>query len=37
MDNKLDVSYLLSLEGRKQIVKTHVDALINYVAKYGKA
>ena len=37
MDNKQDVSYLLSLEGRTQIVRTHVDALINYVAKYGKA
>lgn len=37
MDNKQDVSYLLSLEGRTQIVKTHVDAIISYVAKYGKA
>lgn len=37
MDNKQDVSYLLSLEGRRQIVKTHVDAIIKYVAKYGKA
>jgi len=37
MDNKQDVSYLLSLEGRTQIVRTHVDALINYVTKYGKA
>lgn len=37
MDNKQDVSYLLSLEGRTQIVKTHVDAIIKYVAKYGKA
>lgn len=36
MDNKQDVSYLLSLEGRTQIVKTHVDAIIKYVAKYGK-
>lgn len=31
MDNKQDVSYLLSLEGRTQIVKTHVDALIKYI------
>lgn len=31
MDNKLDVAYLLSLEGRTQIVKTHVDALIKYI------
>ena len=37
MDNQKDVSYLLSLEGRTQIVRTHVDALINYVTKYGKA
>lgn len=37
MDNKQDVSYLLSLEGRTQIIKTHVDAIIKYVAKYGKA
>lgn len=36
MDNKQDVSYLLSLEGITQIVKTHVDAIIKYVAKYGK-
>lgn len=36
MDNKLDVAYLLSLEGRTQIVKTHVDAISKYVAKYGK-
>lgn len=34
MDNKQDVSYLLSLEGRKQIVKTHVDAIIKYVGQY---
>ena len=37
MDNKQDVSYLLSFEGRTHIVKTHVDAIIKYVAKYGKA
>lgn len=35
-DNKEDVSYLLSLEGKTQIVKTHVDALIKYADKYGK-
>lgn len=34
MDNKQDVSYLLSLEGRNQIVKTHVDAIIKYVGQY---
>lgn len=37
MDNKEDVSYMLSYEGRTQIVKTHVDGIINYVGKYGKA
>lgn len=35
-DNKEDVSYLLSLEGKTQIVKTHVDALVKYADKYGK-
>ncbi len=35
-DNKEDVSYLLSLEGRTHIVKTHVDALAKYADKYGK-
>ena len=36
MDNKEDVSYMLSYEGRTQTVKTHVDGIINYVGKYGK-
>lgn len=36
MDNKDDVSYLLSLEGRQNIVRTHVDAIVNYIKKYGK-
>ena len=36
MDNKEDVSYLLSLEGRTQIVKTHVEGITDYVARYGK-
>lgn len=31
MDNKKDVEYLLSQEGRKAIVRTHVDAIINYI------
>ena len=31
MDNKEDVSYLLSSEGRGAIIKTHVDALESYV------
>ena len=33
MDNKEDVAYLLSEEGKKAIVKTHVDAIINYIKK----
>lgn len=36
MDNKADLSYLLSAEGREQIIKTHVNAIIAYVKKYGK-
>lgn len=35
-DNTDDVEYMLSAAGRASIVKTHVDALINYVKKYGK-
>jgi len=34
-DNKEDVSYLISLEGRRQVVRTHVDGIIKYVKKYG--
>ena len=30
-DNKEDVSYLLSLEGRNAIVKIHVEGIINYI------
>lgn len=33
MDNKEDVSFMLSLEGRTQIVKTHVEGIINYIKK----
>ena len=35
-DNKEDVAYLLSAEGRKTIVDLHVDGIKEYVAKYGK-
>lgn len=31
MDNKDDVNYLLSEEGKTAIVKTHVDAIIEYL------
>lgn len=34
MDNRQDVSYMLSLEGRTQIVKTHVEGITNYIKKY---
>lgn len=30
-DNKLDVSYLFSLEGRKAVIQCHVEGIINYV------
>lgn len=36
MDNKEDVSYMLSYEGRTQIVKTHVDGIIQYIKCYGQ-
>lgn len=34
-DNRKDVAFLESEEGKRLVVKVHVDALINYVAKYG--
>ena len=36
MDNKEDVNYITSIEGREAIVKTHVEALIKYADKYFK-
>lgn len=36
MDNKEDVEYLLSEEGRKAIVLTHEQALARYVRKYDE-
>lgn len=35
-DNKEDVDYLNSDKGKQAIIKTHVDAIIRYVQKYGK-
>ena len=35
-DNKDDVAYLVSAEGRKVIVDLHVDGIKEYVARYGK-
>lgn len=32
MDNKKDVSYLLSLEGRNAIINTHVEGITNYIS-----
>lgn len=31
MDNQKDVSFLLSLEGRTSIARTHVEGIVNYV------
>ena len=36
MDNKQDVSYLLSLEGRASIVRAHIEGIINYIKSVGK-
>lgn len=36
MDNRMDVDYLTSACGREAVVKTHVEAIIQYVNKYGK-
>jgi N-acetylmuramoyl-L-alanine amidase len=30
-DNKEDVAYMLSAEGKKAIIKCHVDGIINYI------
>lgn len=36
MDNEQDVAYLESKEGKEAIINTHVQAIIEYVKKYGK-
>lgn len=36
MDNKEDLAYLTSADGRKAIIATHVEGVINYIKKYGK-
>ena len=36
MDNKEDLAYLTSAEGRKAIIATHVEGVINYIKKHGK-
>ena len=35
-DNREDVEYLLSPEGREAIIKLHVEGIKAYVAKYDK-
>lgn len=35
-DNRADVDFLLSPEGREAIVRLHVDGIKAYVAKYGR-
>lgn len=34
-DNKDDVCFLLSTEGKQQVVKAHVDGIIKYLEKYA--
>lgn len=36
MDNRDDLAYIMSVEGRKAITATHVEGVINYIKKYGK-
>lgn len=35
MDNEKDCKFLLSPEGKSQIVKLHVDSIIKYIEQYG--
>lgn len=35
-DNRADVEYLLSPEGREAIIKLHIEGIKAYIAKYGK-
>lgn len=36
MDNRDDLDYLTSAEGRKAIIATHVEGVINYIKEHGK-
>lgn len=36
MTNREDYEYLMSAEGREEIVALHADAICNYIEKYGK-
>ncbi len=35
-DNKADVDWLLSAEGREAVTRLHVEGIKAYVAKYGR-
>lgn len=35
-DNKEDVAYLTSTDGKQNIVSTHVEGIIQYIDEYGK-
>jgi len=35
-DNKDDVDFLLSCEGKKTITDIHVNGIVKYIEKYGK-
>lgn len=35
-DNKEDVAYITSSEGKRAVVKTHVDGIVNYIKSKGK-
>lgn len=34
MDNKEDMNYITSIEGREAVIKTHVEAIVKYANKY---
>jgi N-acetylmuramoyl-L-alanine amidase len=36
MDNKEDMNYITSIEGREAVIKTHVEAIVKYANKYLK-
>ena len=36
MDNRTDAAQLLTVEGKKKIVKAHFDAIVRYVEEYGQ-
>lgn len=34
-DNREDLAFITSEQGKRAIVKTHVDGIVNYIARYG--